>query len=337
MNPAAGVRAPGKAMLIGEYAVLDGAPAVVAAVDCFAVARLVRGEPSSPFIAAAVSEAARLVADPQDPGQPNISGGLGGGLVPFVDTLAFSEGGRKLGVGSSAAATVAAVGALVNAAGLDVSSPEVRERVQQAATRAHDHAQGVRGSGADVLAATWGGVCTLNVQGEQALRGAHVLPGQSSSIVVRFVPTAQSASTAQLVERYRAVHASSAPARARLAEAAQRFVQAWSSADAGGLLTAVAAAYDGYRALESALDRTLITPDHERIAQAAQAAGGAAKPSGAGGGDLAVAFFPDEESAARFAAHLPSHLPASALRISDRGLHAFTQLSPSSSGDPSGR
>ena len=56
-------RAPGKAMLIGEYAVLDGAPAVVAAVDCYAVARLGAGEPGSPFITCAVSEAAAALAE----------------------------------------------------------------------------------------------------------------------------------------------------------------------------------------------------------------------------------------------------------------------------------
>ena len=50
--------APGKAMLIGEYAVLDGAPAVVAAVGCYARARLADVPPASPFISAALAHAA---------------------------------------------------------------------------------------------------------------------------------------------------------------------------------------------------------------------------------------------------------------------------------------
>ncbi|MFO0576788.1 MAG: hypothetical protein U1A78_22535 [Polyangia bacterium] len=321
------VRAPGKALLIGEYAVLDGAPAVVAAVDCFAEARLGRGEPTSPFIAAAVEESLRALSER---GVAAVQ--LPVGLVPSVDTGAFSAGGRKLGVGSSAAATVAAVGALFDAAGLDVTAAAVRAEVQAVATRAHDQAQGVRGSGADVLAATWGGVSTLNSPPERALRGAGSPP-----VLIRFIPTTQSASTAQLVERYRSLHAEAAPARARLTEAAQRFLDAWHGRDAGALLEAVAAAYAGYEALGQILGRALITDEHALIAQAARAAGGVAKPSGAGGGDLAVAFFPDEAAVARCAELLPSTLRLSALRTSDRGLHPFTEASPSLNLSPSGR
>jgi phosphomevalonate kinase len=35
-----------------------------------------------------------------------------------------------------------------------------------------------------------------------------------------------------------------------------------------------------------------VTPAHARVIEIARRHGGAAKPSGAGGGDLAVAFFP---------------------------------------------
>jgi mevalonate kinase len=327
VRAARAVRAPGKALLIGEYAVLDGAPAVVAAVDCFAEARMTRGEPTSPFIAAAIEESLRaLHARGVAPAELPI------GQVPLVDTSAFSEGGRKLGVGSSAAATVAAVGALFDAAGLDVTDAAVRAEVQAVATRAHDQAQGVRGSGADVLAATWGGVSTLNAPADRLLRGAAAPP-----VLIRFIPTTQSASTAQLVERYRSLHAEAAPARARLGEAARRFLDAWHGRDAGALLESVAAACAGYEALGQILGRALVTDDHARIVQAARAAGGAAKPSGAGGGDLAVAFFPDEAAVERCAALLPPSLRLSPLRISDRGLHPFTEASPSLNLSPSGR
>lgn len=318
------VRAPGKALLIGEYAVLDGAPAVVAAVDCFATARLSPEPPASPFIEAAVRESAAAL------------GALGLGApadrIPLVDTGSFSVGGRKLGVGSSAAATVAAVGALFHAAGLDLLSPEVRERVQATATAAHDHAQGVRGSGADVLAATWGGVCTLNVAREQALRGA-----SGPGVRILFVPTSHSASTAQLVERYRAVHATAKAARDMLTEAARRFVRAWSEGEVPALLAAVAEAYEGYLRLGQALERVLVTPEHALIAKTARIAGGAAKPSGAGGGDLAVAFLPDDAAAKRFTDLLPPHLTPAALRVSSLGLHSFTKASQNTDADLSRR
>ena len=142
-------RAPGKAMLIGEYAVLDGAPAVVAAVDCYAVGRLCPGEPGSPFIACAMSEASAALAE------LGVSARPPAGLVPVVDTQSFSVNGRKLGVGSSASATVAAVGALLAAAGVAVDERACQRVVQRAATRAHDAAQGVRGSGAISECSGW--------------------------------------------------------------------------------------------------------------------------------------------------------------------------------------
>ena len=53
------VRVPGKAMLIGEYAVLDGSDAVVAAVDSYALSFAASGAAAtSPFVQAALREAA---------------------------------------------------------------------------------------------------------------------------------------------------------------------------------------------------------------------------------------------------------------------------------------
>jgi phosphomevalonate kinase len=308
-------RAPGKAMLVGEYAVLDGAPAVVAAVDCYAVARLLPGEPGSPFITAAVSEAAQALAELGVAARPPA------GLVPVVDTQSFSVGGRKLGVGSSASATVAAVGALLAAAGVAVGERPSQRVVQRAATRAHDAAQGVRGSGADVLAATFGGLCVLNAPEPtwDPLAGAAAVPLPAE---LCFVATTTSVSTAALVGRYREIGAAAQPGQQLLRAAAARFLAAWQGQDAGALLAAVEQAYAGYAALGAAMDRPLITADHARIAAAAQKVGGVAKPSGAGGGDLAVVFLPPGTAAAALLQALPPELPILNLHVSPLGLHS---------------
>src|SRR5438067_1243374 len=102
-------RAPGKAMLFGEYAVLEGAPALLAACP-----------PSAPLHV----DSSALTAD--------------------------GAGGRKLGLGSSAAVTVAVFGEQRQ----DLSRIE-RWRTCRAA---HDRAQGHPGSGADIAAALWGGI-----------------------------------------------------------------------------------------------------------------------------------------------------------------------------------
>jgi phosphomevalonate kinase len=236
--------------------------------------------------------------------------------VPVVDTQSFSVAGRKLGVGSSAAATVAAIGALLDAVAVDVTTPAVQRVVQQAATRAHDAAQGVRGSGADVLAATFGGLRILNPT--PAVDDATMPP---LPVQLRFVATTTSVSTAALVARYREIGAAAHAPTRELRLAAERFLLAWQQGDGGAVLAAALQAYRGYVALGEAMDRPLVTADHVRIAQAARQAGGVAKPSGAGGGDLAVVFLPDERAVAALQGALPIELPLLDLKVSPRGLH----------------
>ena len=88
--------APGKVMLTGEYAVLDGGEAVVIAVDRRAWATL--GGPGAPseFLAAAAAVLAREVG-------ADAAAALG---RVTVDTEALRQDGVKLGLGSSAAARV---------------------------------------------------------------------------------------------------------------------------------------------------------------------------------------------------------------------------------------
>ena len=99
--------APGKLILTGEYAVLDGAPAIVIAVDRRAIARrnaIPRG--SSPFLIAVAEEIAarRGAADPAARAALEIS----------VDSTAFYNRAQKLGLGSSAAVVALGDGAHVS-------------------------------------------------------------------------------------------------------------------------------------------------------------------------------------------------------------------------------
>ena len=95
--------APGKLVLTGAYAVLDGAPAIVVAVDRHAVAD--------------ASRTARSAA-------PEIRAALEGAPAPEVDVSALYDArGGKLGLGSSAAAVVAALAARALAEGADLADP----------------------------------------------------------------------------------------------------------------------------------------------------------------------------------------------------------------------
>src|SRR5271169_2224572 len=115
-------RAPGKLVLTGAYAVLDGAPAIVAAVDRYAVADASRvmGSPA-PEVRAALRE-----------GEP----------VPEADARDLCDAaGRKLGLGSSAAVLVASLAARALTRGEDVADRSVRARLFADARTAHARAQ----------------------------------------------------------------------------------------------------------------------------------------------------------------------------------------------------
>lgn len=303
------VWAPGKAMLIGEYAVLDGAKAVVAAVDCYAIATLALptqvAAQRSPFVATALVEAR---SELERLGQTVLD------CVPIIDTSAFQRGGKKLGLGSSAAATVACVGALFAAAGLDLDDTAVRAALHRAARRAHDGAQGTAGSGADVLAATFG---SLQVLHDAASTGPDAMLRLPPAIALRFIATTDSASTPALISRYRSAGAAVHAARERMSQAAARFIAACRKDEAGAVLAAVSEAESAFMALGAAMGCELVTAEHRAIAEAARRVGGVAKPSGAGGGDLAVVFLPDRAAAQALDALL---LPLP-LQISQRGVH----------------
>ncbi len=171
-----GCSAPGSVLLLGEYAVLwPGGLGVAVAVEPrvrvrVRAARALRIEGTDgidrfawPSNAAGASDAGASAA-----GTAGAPGGLLDAVVGAcartigsapdpalvtVDSSALTGGGRKLGLGSSAAVAVAVTHALLGgprgAAPLDT--------VFRTALRAHRAAQGGRGSGYDVAASTYGG------------------------------------------------------------------------------------------------------------------------------------------------------------------------------------
>lgn len=168
--------APGKLIVTGEYAVLDGAPALVLAVNRRVTARRRAGpHGSSAFLVAVIDEIEKRL------GRDHPAARAAAELV--VDSAPFYEGTTKLGLGSSAAVTVAAT-ALALAAD-HVAVPMIdRDLVLSIASAAHATAQSsragrdssvmlprpptggapptgwhrARGSGADIAAAVYGGV-----------------------------------------------------------------------------------------------------------------------------------------------------------------------------------
>ncbi len=304
------VVAPGKIFIMGEYAVLEGAPAVVAAVGRFAIGQFVPGyEPDSNFVAEAVRATLLGIGDR--------SAALPAGSV-MVDSTAFSADGRKLGIGSSAAVTAASVAAVLELAGLPVASN--RDLCFSLAETAHRQAQGGLGSGADVAAAVHGGL----LQYRRPPGGYPIterLKRPAGLHVVVFAED-QSASTPDLVRGVRAF-AERAPtayasAMRPLREQAELFVEAFAAGNVPELLATARAFSTAMGELGAQSGVPIVTSRFEIAANLAINLGGAAKPSGAGGGDIGVGLFGDEQTAATFA----SRVAQLGLRVIDAPLES---------------
>ena len=290
--------APGKILLAGEYAVLEGAEAVVMAVDRRVVARIDEfgGRALSSFLIAARDALA------EELGQDCPAVRAAGAVSVDSGALALADG-TKLGLGSSAAATVAALGCAL-ASGGENASPD---RILALAHRAHASAQRGRGSGVDVAAAALGGLCAATPAGGARPPRIRTLPlPDTLTWIAAF--SGRAAHTPTLIAASEAAKARSpggyAEAIHALAEAAAALAGALETADAPAVVAAIATGAEAVAVLDAVMEPELVIPAHAAIAAAARKCGGAAKPTGAASGDLSIAAFADPEAAARFTAAL---------------------------------
>jgi phosphomevalonate kinase len=266
--------APGKAVLCGEYAVLHGAPAIAVAVDRTARAQFAKVGNATAFVQQAVKHAERVVGPAPAP------------IV--VDTAQLFEGEHKLGLGSSAAVTTATVGLLFAAKDATLSD---KRALFDVADAAHAQAQGTRGSGVDVACSVYGGALRFT-RGQD---GVEILPVElPDNLRLTFIWAGKPASTAQLLERIKQL-AETHPLRhesamARLTAQAHAFASAVAANDSAALVAAADAYGQAMGQLGEAAACEIVTRPHAVCAALARRHGGAAKPSGAGGGDLGVAF-----------------------------------------------
>jgi phosphomevalonate kinase len=301
-------RAPGKLVLSGAYAVLEGAPAVVTAVD-----RFVEADTSRP--------AERVT--------PEVEAALAGEPAPYFDASALREGDRKLGLGSSAAILVASLAAVTLArrgesarGSVPLSDRELESAVFLPALAAHARAQG-GGSGIDVAAAARGGtlIYTRGAAGPE-LRSVALPAG----LQIETWWSGEPAVTASLVGLVRALAARDAAEHAALlgaqAAASRAAERALTAGDASGFIAALGAQEKALRVLGEAAGAHIVTTSAAALAAEAEQESGAALPSGAGGGDVLI-FVGLTPSSPRFrelaARHSHRLVP---LTLGARGVHA---------------
>lgn len=246
--------APGKLVLVGEYGVLDGAPAIALAVN--------RG------VQCTVSPASSMQITTPDGDTRFVGPALADAPPAHYQFSAHHPTGlqSKPGFGGSAAACVCAC----IAAGRPAAD----------AVAIHRQVQG-GGSGIDVATSIHGGMIRFEA-------GA-VTP--HDPVVPIVIWSGASARTQPMVDRYLAWSA-----RDAFTQASRDIVDAFPD-DPIGML-----AENGHLLMDMATQTGIsyMTPTLASIRSLAQRFGGAAKPSGAGGGDCAVALFPDQEAGQAF-------------------------------------
>ena len=310
--------APGKLVALGEYAVLDGAPAVVLAVDRYVevtASRRVDGRCRLTTYAGGTDE--HTFAAGERSGVPLVDLVTAAAQPPLawtavIDSRALYAGAAKLGLGSSAAVLCAWAGAfaaLAAAEGHPVTPPDLKALIGL-----HRAFQGGRGSGLDVAASYMGGAVAfrLDTAGVPQV-GSVRLP---KSVGFAGIFAGRSASTPELVAHYRAWRRDQPEAAAGLLRRLTALAEAGCAAargdDAAAWLEAFAAYGRGLQDLGDAIGADIVTATHRQIADEALRHGVAYKVSGAGGGDLGLACAADAEA-----------LVAFTKRVSDRGFRVI--------------
>lgn len=297
------VFAPGKLFVIGEYAVLSGGRALVAALDAGIVCQASesqRGwwiEAPDLSIDLALDDAARcqgasLLAAAVSAGRREF-----GSSAPLRFRLTGNHRGtrRKCGLGGSAAAVVAVLGAMAAVAGSDLEATETRRRLFALALDVHRAHQNGRGSGADVAASVFGGwVDFTPAEGGPEIRPAAV----PASLRLAAAWSGAVADTPEALASHGGCADVAAAAGSRLRPSLERFWSALGNGDRHSMLEAISEYGHGLahfappaaRAAQRRIDA---------LVEAARSAGAAAKGSGAAGGDCVIALALGDDAVAR--------------------------------------
>lgn len=307
-------RAPGKLFIAGEYAVLEpGTAAILVAVDrCVSVTAapspepgvtatsdLVPGEhrlPSGGGPLAHLASAVRVVGDLL------AERGVDAPPARLAVASELHEGGAKYGLGSSGAVTVAAVSAYAAFCGVDLTAEQLYRLALLATARLDP-----RASGGDVAASVWGGWLVYRAPDRAAVLdgvrrhgvqqsldaawpgfGIRRLPAPSGAALLvgwtgKPITTSTLLSVVDQPGPYRDLVAATGECVRDMACAIER-------GDTPALTRQLRASRGLLQRFDDRTGAGIFTGTLTALCDAAEAVGGAGKPSGAGGGDCGIAL-----------------------------------------------
>jgi phosphomevalonate kinase len=288
-------RAPGKLVLVGEYSVLEGGPAWVTAVDRYVTVRALEGNPGLTVFAPEQRTVPLRWNDVAWQAGPEwrlateaMTEAFGAALPRLeIDSRDFflpAPGGpAKAGFGSSAAV----VAALLKAGRYAGAAPEA---LLAAARAVHHRAQGSVGSGVDIAASVYGGTFIYRIDGDRARVRPLNIP---AAVAVTAVWMGTSASTPDLVRKVLDFkldnRAEYDELMAKLRLTAGDALYRAERNDVLALFDALGEYGRRMGQLGRAAGVPIVTEAMEEL-DSLLAGDAAVKPSGAGGGDVLLAF-----------------------------------------------
>ncbi len=318
--------APGKLVLLGEYAVLEGAPALVMAINRRARVRIsmqtgahcevhapdlnlpaqgfrIAADGSPVWTDAEAGQKLKLVEQILR-GLARESLGLpaGRGFKLTLDTAEFFDADSvarpKLGLGSSAALTVALASALAVYSGRGAVTANRKVWLDRLLVLHRDFQDG-RGSGVDVAASLVGGLMSYRLR-----EGGHdpyfePLDWRPMGLKHLTIWSGKAASTSDLLgalARWRESHPSDYRAHMKaLTDISTAARQAVVERKGASLLDATVAYARALREFSEATGLKIFSAEHERLTTLATDAGVCYKSCGAGAGDFGVALCLDAD------------------------------------------
>ena len=330
--------APGKLVILGEYAVLANAPALVMAVNRRCRAEILpNGKDVCRLKSMAGAERQVIFRNGARSGLALVDRVAGAfpvadaaGWRGLLDSSGLYRQGRKLGLGSSAAALTAWSGAWRAWSGQGIGAAaeagEVAEAVLRRLIEEHTAYQGGAGSGLDVAASLHGGVIRFQLEKERGPQVESAKLPDGVDFVSVFARS--SASTRKHLARFRARSVESPAAAAfwmdSLARLSESGIECAGADDADGFLQAIRDYAGGLQALGEWMGAEIFTPGHLQLLKLAERFDVAYKVSGAGGGDLGLAFGTDPEALARFGKAAGKRYDTIDLAIDPQGLDVKT-------------
>lgn len=310
--------APGKIVLCGEYAVLEGAPAIAMAVDrrarvCLSPVdgdwhRISTQGPEECQVDFSIGKAGEMVRRNAGATPDSVDLSLVGRVLTSVgspppdplhfelDTRAFfhEAGNLKLGLGSSAALAVALAAALM------LDGAPSRE-VARTALAAHRAWQGGRGSGVDIAAAVHGGLLAYRATPDPVVEPLSWPQGLRYAVLWSGRP----AGTGHRIEAFRKSARRHGAATA-LSQAAEEILATWRRGETRAIMDGLSRYVRVLDAFDRDRDLGIFDAGHRELAGMGEGRV-VYKPCGAGGGDIGIAFAPEEDDLDEFVEKARAH------------------------------